>query len=77
MTGHSPCSLTAHLPDKVSCILKSIKYNKLNIKSNNLNVNLGKAAPELPKSAQAADEFGPLIFRGVHKHANAKKNVSY
>lgn len=70
MTGHSPCSLIAHLPDKVSCILKSIKYNKL-------NVNLGKAAPELPKSAQAADEFGPLIFRGVHKHANAKKNVSY
>lgn len=45
--------------------------------SKKLNVNLGKTAPELSKSTQAADQFGSLIFRGVHKHTNANEKIGY
>jgi len=53
-----------------------LKKYKVHV-SNKLNVNLRKTAPELSKSTQAADQFGSLIFRSVHKHTNANKNVSY
>lgn len=53
---------------------KHIKYKDVSDKS---NVNLGKTAPELSKSSQAADQFGSLIFRSIHKHPNANKNISY
>lgn len=57
-----------------STLLGDVKYNYINNKG---NAYLGKTTPELSKSSQAADQFGSLIFRSIHKHAIANKNISY